>query len=299
MKKTTQLDFTNQLAHIVVSKTGEREIITKSWGKAFGWTFSDAQQVIEMHRKYVFNLHQVGIKTSTNLEEKVVSGENGEYLVQSTEEYFTQADLLANLMKSCNQDVFVEKVQEYISLSAKLLFSIPPLRQKQYSLDWLWLSVPIDLKPQNAVLSESRLVLVDTFRPQLWGPDSLELMAMPSIHVEKQKIPFDEIKTGDIRFQAGRLFGYFVAIGTRWLMNQGDELKMDELDFFRHRIANNAVAIVTELLTKNEMFSDDLANVLITDVKEVADESLSVGSYEGPRYVQTLYEKEERERLIK
>ncbi len=65
-----QLDFANQLAHIVVGKIGEKEVITKSWGKAFGWSLSDAQQVIEMHGKYVFNLEQVGIKTSTNLEKE-------------------------------------------------------------------------------------------------------------------------------------------------------------------------------------------------------------------------------------
>ncbi len=200
-------------------------------------------------------------------------------------------------MKSSSQDDFTEKTQKYIYLSAKLLFSIPPLRQKQYSLDWLWQSVPLDLKPPNTVLYEGRLVLVDTFRPNLWAPDRLEIVAMPSIHAEKQRIPYDEIKTGDIRFQAGRLFGYFVAVGTRWLINHDDKLGIDELDGFRHRIAIEAVAVVTELLTNNEMFSDDLANVLISDVAELANESINVGSYEGPRYVQALYEKEESDRL--
>lgn len=294
MKKTMQLDFTNQIAHIEIGEHEGKKVITKTWGKDFGWSQTDAKQVIDMHARYIANLNAAGIETSVNIDENVIAGQNGEWYAQSREEYFSQGDLLANLMASTDKADFLKKVEEQVQLTAKMLFSIPPLRAQRYGTEWLWMSVPLDLKPPNAVLSGGHLVLVDTFRPLLWEDDQVVLKAMPGPHKSKQKLPNDEIKTGDIRFQAGRLFGYFVAVATRWYIKQNVESTSEELDVFRHELSIIIIGIVKGELGKSHAFTKELASALVADVNEIADESITVGSYEGPRYVQSLYEKEEQ-----
>ncbi len=158
------------------------------------------------------------------------------------------------------------------------------------------MSVPIDLKPPNAVLDSGQLVLVDTFRPLLWEHDTTVLQAMPGPNVSKQKLPNDEIKTGDIRFQAGRLYGYFVAVATRWYIQQHGDSTVEDPDDFRHELSGIIVDILKSVLADCDFVSKDVRSMLVADLHEIASESIAVGSYEGPRYVQSLYEKEDQER---
>jgi hypothetical protein len=296
MKKTMQLDFTNQIAHIEVGEVDGKKVITKTWGKDFGWTHADALQVMDMHASYIANLNAIGIETSVVVDEKVIPGPNNQFLVQSREEYFHCGDLLVNLMASRSRAEFLQTAEEQIVLTTNLLFSIPPLYKEQYDTDWLWLSVPVDLKPPNAVLSSGRLVLVDTFRPLFWDHGTTVLQAMPGPYKNKQKLPNDEIKTGDIRFQAGRLYGYFVAVATRWHIQQNGASATQDIDSFRHELSEIILNILTSVLAESDVVTQDLALVLIADVHEIATESIAVGSYEGPRYVQSLYESEDQTR---
>ncbi len=120
-----QLDFTNQIAHIEVGDVDGKKVITKTWGKDFGWSYDDALRVIDMHASYIANLNAVGIQTSVVIDEKVVSGLNDEHYVQSREEYFEQGDLLASLMASKNKAEFLQTATEQVTLTTKLLFTIP------------------------------------------------------------------------------------------------------------------------------------------------------------------------------
>lgn len=294
-----QLDFTNKLAHINLDAVDGRKVIVKTWGKDFGWTSDDAIKVIAMHKLYINNLNSIGIKTSRNIAEKVIQGDDDEYLIQSIEEYFPQGDLLAQITGSNGTIQFLAAAEAQLKLLIALLVSIPPLNQNAYSVNHLWLSVPIDLKPQNAVISNLQLVVVDTFRPQLWKSNSAELQPMPSPYPEKQRIPHDEIKTGDVRFQAGRLFGYYVAIATRWYMNQDATASITELDAFRREINLKILGLLDSFLSENTLFPQDIVRLLISDVHEMCNESVAIGDFEGPRYVQALYETEEHERLCK
>jgi len=296
-----QLDFSNQIAHIeIITMNGER-VITKTWGKDFGWSKDDARRVIEMHQIYIANLQAAGVKTSQPIEKKVILGKDKEYLVQSTEKFFDQGDLLAVLMKSTDKAEFLQRLTAQVHLLAEMLFNIPPLRREQYSAGWLWLSVALDLKPQNAVIVPdqngiSQAILIDTFRPQIWETDRIELLPIPSTNPAKRKILRDEIKTGDIRFQAGRLWGYFVAIATRWDIDKKKQTDIAQIDALRHEVATSILAIVDEVLASKQHFTDDVKTLLLTDIHEVVDESIATGDYEGPRYVQSVYEEEQKER---
>src|SRR5687767_12778029 len=107
MKKTMQLDFSNKIAHIEVGAVDGEQVITKTWGKDFGWSEEDAQQVIAMHRHYIANLQAAGVQTSQPIEEKVITGKEGdECLIRSTERFFEQGDMLAALMRSKNKTEF-------------------------------------------------------------------------------------------------------------------------------------------------------------------------------------------------
>lgn len=302
MKKTMQLDFSNQIAHIEVSTVNGQQVITKTWGKDFGWSESDAQQVIELHQRYIANLQAAGIKTSQPIEEKaVLSRDSDEYLVQSSENFFEQGDLLAVLMRSKNKTELIKGINEQAGLLAEMLFAIPPLRKEKYSTDWLWLSVALDLKPQNAVLitdqkGTSQAILIDTFRPQIWDTNKIELLPMPSVNPAKRKVPRDEVKTGDIRFQAGRLWGYFVAITTRWDIEKNGQTDIEQIDALRNEAAATILTVVKGILTRKKQYTDELQALLIADIHEIVNESISVGDYEGPRYVQAIYEDEQNER---
>ena len=297
-----QLDFSNQIAHIEISTVNGQKVITKTWGRGFGWSEIDAQQVIEMHQRYITNLKVAGIQTSQTIDEKVVSSRiNDEYLVQCTEKFFEQGDLLDILMKSKDKMELTKAVVEQTKLLTDMLFSIPPLRKEKYSIDWLWLSVALDLKPQNAVLISgqsgvSQAILIDTFRPQIWDTSKIELLPMPSTNPAKRKIPRDEVKTGDIRFQSGRLWGYFVAIATRWSIEIDKQAEVANIDALRCEIATNILTVVRKVLADKQLFTDELRTLLIADIQQIIDESITVGDYEGPRYVQSIYEDEQKER---
>ena len=301
MKKTMQLDFSNQIAHIEVTTMNGSQVITKTWGKDFGWYEDDARRVIDMHQIYIANLQAAGVKTSQPIEEKVILGKDKEYLVQSTEKFFDQGDLLAVLMKSTDKAEFLQRLTAQVRLLAEMLFNIPPLRREQYSADWLWLSVALDLKPQNAVIVPdqngiSQAILIDTFRPQIWETDRIELLPMPSTNPAKRKILLDEIKTGDIRFQAGRLWGYFVAIATRWDIEKNKQTDIAQIDALRNEVATNILAIIEEVFVGKQHYTTDLKPLLIADIREIINESITTGDYEGPRYVQSIYEDEQKER---
>jgi len=296
-----QLDFSNQIAHIKVSTVKNGQVITKTWGRDFGWDEADARHVIEMHHHYITNLQAVGIKTSQPIKEEVVPGKDAEYLVQSTEKFFDQGDLLAVLMKSTDKQDFLQNMITQVRLLAEMLFNIPPLRQEQYSVDWLWLSVALDLKPQNVVLVSDKshmiqAILIDTFRPQIWDKDKIELLPMPSTNPSKRKIPHDEIKTGDIRFQAGRLWGYFVAIATRWDIEKNKQTDIAPIDMLRNEVAMSILEIINDVLAGKKHYTSDLKTLLLADIHEIANESIAIGDYEGPRYVQSIYEQEQKER---
>jgi hypothetical protein len=302
MKKTMQLDFSNQIAHIAVHTVNDERVITKTWGKDFGWSEDDARHVIKMHHSYITNLQAAGISTSQPIEEKVVPSKHGkEFLIQSTEKFFDQGDLLAVLMKSTDKTEFLKNMTVQVRLLAEMLFNIAPLRKEHYSADWLWLSVALDLKPQNVVLvpgqnGTGQAILIDTFRPQIWQTDKIELLPMPSANPAKRKIPRDEIKTGDMRFQSGRLWGYFVAIATRWDIEKNKQTNITLIDALRNEVATSILTIVDEVLAGKKHYAKDLKMLLIADIREIVDESIAIGDYEGPRYVQSIYEEEQRER---
>jgi hypothetical protein len=302
MKKTMQLDFSNQIAHIEITTMNGERVITKIWGKDFGWSENDARQVVELHQRYIANLQAAGINIGQPIEEKVVlSEDNDEYLIRCSEKFFEQGDLLAVLMRSKNKAELIKEITDQARLLAEMLFNIPPLRREKYSADWLWLSAALDLKPQNAVFitdqkGTNKAILVDTFRPQIWETDRVELLPMPSTNPSKRKIPRDEIKTGDIRFQAGRLWGYFVAIATRWDIEKNKQTDIAQVDTLRHEVATSILTIVDEVLASKQHFTDDVKTLLLADIHEIIDESIAAGDYEGPRYVQSVYEEEQKER---
>jgi len=117
MKKTMQLDFSNQIAHIEITTMNGERVITKTWGKDFGWSENDARQVIELHQHYIANLQAAGINTSRPIEEKVVlSEDNDEYLIQCSEKFFEQGDLLAVLVRSKNKTELIKGITDQAKL---------------------------------------------------------------------------------------------------------------------------------------------------------------------------------------
>src|SRR5258706_11444471 len=119
MKKTAQFNFSNQIAHIAVHTTNGQQLITKTWGKGFGWTAEDARHVIEMHRAYVANLQAAEVTASIPIEEKVVaSSVNGECLIQSTEAFFSQRHLQASLGTNTSKTQLIQRAKEQVPLLA-------------------------------------------------------------------------------------------------------------------------------------------------------------------------------------
>lgn len=286
MKNTLQLDFSNKASN--VSFADERVI--KIWGDGLGWTREEAEGVLADHTQYLENLAAVGIQTSEIVSREISAKDDGNYLIKE-QELNAGKDVAAVLLGASNVDVLLGAVDSNFRGIARLLLSIPPKGADQYSHDCPWFNVPVDLKPQNVVVSDvNEVIVIDTFGPKLWIDDKIK--PLPTRVPGKGQILHDEIKVGDVRFSLGRLSGYFMALSTRWLVASQPDVSPIEIDALRFRAAGAITRITSELLYDNNLFANSYSELLLADLSEIEMRSINYGIYEGPKYVQELYERE-------
>jgi hypothetical protein len=289
MKSTLTLDFTNKAANVTIGA----DTVIKIWGAGLGWSQLEAEGVLVDHAQYIQELQAIGIQTSTVLSNELQQDSQGSgYVIREVERHLG-SDTSVALMSAFDDNEIIEKVATYFRLLATLLLGIPPKFGRTFSDQNVWLRVPIDLKPQNIVINEDTLtpILIDTFSPKLWLDNIIK--PLPNHTIGKSHILHDEIKVGDIRFSLGRLSGYFMALTTRWLIDTRQESTLKEIDNFRTTIANILIHVATDILLDNNLFERDFALSLIADASEKELASIRLGKYEGPRYVQNIYEQEE------
>lgn len=287
MKKTLELDFSNKASN--VSITGD--VVSKVWGQGLGWTEHEARTVLRDHSQYLENLASVGVRTSQIVGSSVIQDETGNFVIAETEQ-FCGDDTSVKLLGSNDVEVLREHVRSDFGSIAALLLSIPPRRRGRYSEANPWFSVPVDMKPQNVVIDSlsNEPVVVDTFGPKLWQGDTIK--PLPTRVPGKGQVLHDEIKVGDVRFSVGRLNGYYIALATRWLINQVQQTSIEEVDALRADIATITREIIEQTVQDSSLFEQQYAQTLVSDAAEQELVSIRLGTFEGPRYVQALYEQE-------
>lgn len=288
MKNTLQLDFSNKASNVSFAEGR----VTKIWGEGLGWTQQEARAVLADHTEYLAHLQSVGIQTSKILSRDVCESDDGSFTILETEAYCGKDASIA-LLDSASVEALVAAVANDFRAIASVLLSIPARDSEQYSISHPWISVPADLKPQNVVVADSsQPILIDTFGPKLWQNGKIKPLSTRT--PGKGQIRNDEIKVGDVRFALGRLSGYFVALSTRWLVAAQPEASIAQINNIRGRISTVITPIVSELVLGNKLFEQSYARLLISDTQEPEFKSIEKGTFEGPLYVQRLYEKEQR-----
>lgn len=288
MKKTLELDFSNKASNVEI----RQDRVIKIWGEGLGWTETEAKAVLEDHDHYIENLESVNVRTSNILSKEVVFTEDNEYVIRE-QESFCGRDVSGDLLNSYNANELRDLIRHDFSAIATLLLAIPPRDSEKFSAKQPLLSVPVDMKPQNVVIDRSTgsPIVIDTFGPKLWVRDTIK--SLPTRVSGRGQILHDEIKVGDIRFSLGRLNGYFIALATRWFINRNQKASIEEIDAFRFDITKITRECIEKIVINNELFDQDYAKLIVSDAAEDELRSIQYGSYEGPRYVQALYEDEE------
>ena len=288
MKKTLQLDFSNKASNVSI----DGEIVTKLWGDGLGWTIQEAEEVLSDHTQYLANMASVGIATSEIISRVILQNTDGNYFIKE-QELHAGRDLSIALLESSDVKDLTRVINNGFKASARLLTSIPPRENATYSNDNPWLGVPVDLKPQNVVFNVDSVypLVIDTFGPKIWLNGNIK--PLPTKTPGMGQIQHDEIKVGDVRFALGRLNGYFVALATRWLVNQEPEVSNEAIDLHRNLISDILIEITKGLVEDNDLFEKNYADLLISDASQTELRSIEYGTYEGPRYVQELYELED------
>jgi len=288
MKKTLELDFSNKASNVSINK----DVVSKIWGEGLGWSRAEAAAVLKDHDVYVKNLESVGIQTSTILSKQIASGPDGSFVIRETEQ-FSGRDASIVLLDATSVTALEQLVEDDVSTIAALLLSIPPRDGARYSKETPWLRVPVDVKPQNVVIDAPTKtpIVIDTFGPKLWSDGKIK--PLPTKFPGKGQVLHDETKVGDVRFSVGRLNGYFIALATRWFINHHLAASIDDIDAFRFSIAEITKRIIEKIVTDNPLFNQDYAKLLVSDASEDELKSIRYGSYEGPMYVQSLYEAEQ------
>lgn len=287
MKNTLQLDFSNKASNVSFI---DNDVI-KIWGNTLGWTRQEAEGVLDDHTQYLENLKSAGIQTSEIVSRDIYPNGDNSYLIKEVEKYSGE-DVSISLLGAPSVDTLMDNVTADFRSIARLLLSVMPRDGAQYSSERPWFSVPADLKPQNVVIKDnSAPIVIDTFGPKLWLDGKIK--PLPTRVAGRGQILNDEVKVGNVRFSLGRLNGYFMALSTRWLVSSHPEITIVEIDALRRQVSDTLARLTGELLLDNNLFETSYSKLLIADASELESRSIEYGIYEGPRYVQKLYERED------
>lgn len=260
--------------------SGKEEIVVlKELNIGVGLTAGEADVILKAYEQYLTQLSAIGFAHSVPYRielHRALSGTTEEYRIYLCEKFAGSGlnmheELLAF---EGDEEEFSAALLEYFGKLLAVLFAIPPKTDNTFTTTDQLLSVPMDFKPDNFVMTEAGPVMIDTYGPKLWGENGL-LQKMPKID-EDFPLPYVSLLCGDIIYMVGRLYRAFNKIGRQW-----QDRGLDFAQSLRAKVATQAKS--------SGSFEEGLIDVLVKEAESdfvlIKDIYVKVGEQEQARRI--------------